>query len=283
MNSRKEAGMRYVFLLSAGICILAVALICLFLLVNALPALREIGLLDFLCGSRWKPSQNQFGIFPMILGSLYVTAGAIIVGVPLGLLCALFLSHFCPQRCSRLFRGIIHFMAGVPSIVYGFFGLVILVPLMQHLTGVSGKNILTVSILLGVMILPTVIMVAESALRAVPPQYYEGALALGATRERAAFRVVLPAARSGVSAGIVLGVSRAIGEALAVSMVAGNQAVVPGSLLSGVRTLTANIVLEMGYASGLHRSALIATGVVLFFFILAIDLLIPLTKKGAKP
>lgn len=170
-------------------------------------------------------------------------------------------------------------LAGIPSIVYGFFGLVVIVPLMQNLFGGSGKGMLTASVMLGIMILPTIINVSESALRAVPESYYEGSLALGATHERSVFSAVLPAARSGILAGVILGVGRAIGETMAVAMVAGNQPILPESILSGVRTLTANIVQEMGYATDLHREALIACGVVLFVFILIINLCFSALKR----
>ena len=271
MKRISEILMHVAFLLCACVSILAVALICLFLFANGLPAIAEIGPLQFLAGLRWRPSQDLYGILPMIIGSIYVTAGAILVGVPIGLLCAVFMARFCPKPLYRIIRPVVNLMAGIPSIVYGFFGLVVLVPLMQQLFGGSGKSVLTASVLLGIMILPTIVSVSETAIRAVPEPYYEGALALGATHERSVFCVTLPAARSGVLAGVILGIGRAIGEAMAVSMIAGNQPVIPGSLLSGVRTLTANIVLEMGYAADLHREALIATGVVLFVFILLIN------------
>ena len=270
MKKLAEPVMHALFLLCACVSILSVTLICIFLFANGLPAIGEIGPSNFLAGLRWKPSQGLFGILPMIVGSLYVTAGAILIGVPIGLLCAVFMAKFCPPRLHRILTPIINLMAGIPSIVYGFFGLVVLVPVMRTLFG-TGKSVLTASLLLGIMILPTIISVSETALRAVPESYYEGALALGATHERSVFCVTLPAARTAVLAGVILGVGRAIGEAMAVSIVAGNQAVLPGSLLDGVRTLTANIVLEMGYAADLHREALIATGVVLFVFILLIN------------
>ena len=215
----------------------------------------------------------------MIIGSIYVTAGAVLVGVPIGILCAVFLARFCPPRLHKLLKPAIDLLAGIPSIVYGFFGLVVIVPLMQTLFGGSGKGILTASLLLGIMILPTIISVTETSIRAVPESYYEGALALGATKERSVFCAVMPGARSGITAGVILGTGRAIGETMAVVMVAGNSAVMPDSLLSGVRTLTANIVLEMGYAADLHRDALIATAVVLFVFILIINLLFSLLKR----
>ena len=279
MKNLKENLMHGVFLGAACVSILAVALICIFLFANGVPAILEIGPLEFLGGMRWKPLNNIFGIFPMIVGSIYVTAGAIIVGVPIGILCAVFMARFCPKKIYPVLKPMIELMAGIPSIVYGFFGLVVIVPLMQDIFGGSGKGVLTASILLGIMILPTIIGVSESAIRAVPESYYEGALALGDTHERSVFRAVLPAAKSGIMAGVILGIGRAIGETMAVIMVAGNQAVIPEGLLSGVRTLTANIVLEMGYAADLHREALIATGVVLFVFILIINLLFSLVKR----
>ena len=241
--------------------------------------MQEIGIGNFLLGLRWKPTNGLYGIFPMIVGSLYVTAGAILIGVPTGVLCAVFLARFCPARLYRILKPVTELLAGIPSVVYGFFGLVIIVPMMQRIFGGGGKSVLTASLLLGIMILPTIIGVSESAIRAVPESYYEGALALGATHERSVFCAVLPAARSGILAGVVLGVGRAIGEAMAVSMVAGNQPVIPESLLSGVRTLTANVVLEMGYAQDLHREALIATAVVLFVFILLINISFSLLKR----
>ena len=234
--------------------------------------MSEIGFGNFLLGDEWRPLNGDFGIFPMIIGSLYVTAGAIIVGVPIGLLCAMFMARFCPKRLYSVLKPAIDLMAGIPSIVYGFFGILVIVPAVHNLFGTSGKGLLTASLLLGMMILPTIIGVCETQIRSVPEQYYEGSLALGATHERSVFFVLLPAAKSGVLAGIILGIGRAIGETMAVIMIAGNQPIIPESITSGVRTMTANIVLEMGYAEGLHKEALIATGVVLFVFILIINL-----------
>lgn len=269
-----EFVMGLVFLLAACASIIAVILICVFMFGNGVPAMSRIGFLDFLTGTRWKPLNDIYGILPMIVGSIYVTAGAVIVGVPVGLLCAAYMARFCPPGLHRVLKPAIDLLAGIPSIVYGFFGLVVIVPLMQDLfPGTSGKGVLTASVMLGIMILPTIISVSESAIRAVPESYYEGALALGATHERSVFFTVIPAAKSGIMAGIILGVGRAIGETLAVSMIVGNQPVIPGSITDGARTMTTNIVLEMGYASGLHREALIATAVVLFVFILIINLL----------
>lgn len=282
LQSFKENAMRVVFAVCACVSILAVILICFFLFANGIPTIGKIGVKEFLLGLDWKPLQNIFGILPMIIGSIYVTAGAVVIGVPIGLLCAVFLAKFCPERLYKVFKPAVDLLAGIPSIVYGFFGLVVIVPVMQNLFGGSGKGVLTASIMLGIMILPTIISVSEAAIRAVPDSYYEGALALGATHERSTFLAVLPAAKSGITAGVILGLGRAIGEAMAVNMVAGNQAIIPKNLLSGVRTLTSNIVLEMGYATDLHREALIATALVLFVFILIINLLFSLAKKEKK-
>ena len=269
----KELMMQAVFFIAACASVLAVVLICVFLFANGLPAMGKIGVFKFLLGTKWKPGNDIFGIFPMILGSIYVTAGAIVIGVPVGILTSVFMSEYCPKKIYRPLKMATELLAGIPSIVYGFFGLVVLVPVIRTLFQgkTNGNSILTSSILLGMMILPTIIGVTESSLRTVSRAYFEGALALGATKERSIFTVMIPAAKSGIMAGVVLGIGRAIGETMAVMMVAGNQARVPNSILQGVRTLTTNIVLEMGYATGLHREALIATAVVLFIFILIIN------------
>lgn len=275
----REGAMRVVFAITACVSIAAVVIICVFLFGSGIPTMAEVGFGKFLFGMEWAPTQGKFGIFPMIVASIIVTAGAILVGVPAGLLCAMFLARFCPPKLHRILKPAVELLAGIPSIVYGFFGLVVLVPMMQNLVGGSGKGLLTASLMLGIMILPTIISVSESALRAVPERYYEGSLALGATHERSVFSTVLPAASSGILAGVILGVGRAIGETMAVWMVAGNQTLLPESLTSGVRTLTANIVLEMGYATDLHREVLIACGVVLFVFILIINLCFSALKR----
>jgi len=279
MAKVKEKGMEMVFLLAACVSILAVALICIFLFAKGLPAIGKIGVAKFLTGTDWKPTNGIFGILSMIVGSLYVTAGALLIGVPIGILSATFLAKFCPSWLYKPLKAGVNLMAGIPSVVYGFFGMCVLVPLCRALFGGTGNSILTASALLGMMILPTIIGVSESAIRAVPDYYYKGALALGATHERSVFLTVLPAAKSGILAGVILGVGRAIGETMAVIMVAGNQARIPSSVTDGVRTMTANIVMEMGYATGIHREALIATGVVLFVFILLINLLFSVLKR----
>ena len=287
MKAWKEKFMQGVFFIAACTSVLAVALICVFLFANGIPAMKEIGFMEFLTGERWKPTNEIFGILPMIMGSIYVTAGAIILGVPIGILTSVFMAKYCPKKIYPVLKGATELLAGIPSVVYGFFGLVVLVPLIRDICqkfhwGGNGSSILTASILLGMMILPTIIGVTESAIRSVPAHYYEGALALGATHERSIFSVVLPAAKSGVVAGIVLGIGRAIGETMAVIMVAGNQTWMPQGLFKGLRTMTANIVIEMGYATDLHREALIATGVVLFVFILIINLCVSALKRRAE-
>ena len=281
MKKYKEQVMHAVFFIAACASVLAVALICLFLFVNGIPAMKEIGIFKFLLGTMWKPGNNIYGILPMIMGSIYVTAGAILIGVPIGILTSVFMASYCPKKVYRFLKSAIDLLAGIPSVVYGFFGLMMLVPLIRDLFHKgNGSSILSASILLGIMILPTIIGVTESAIRAVPSNYYEGSLALGATKERSQFFVVLPAAKSGLIAGVVLGIGRAIGETMAVVMVAGNQARMPAGILRGVRTMTSNIVLEMGYAADLHREALIATGVVLFVFILIINFCVARLNKG---
>lgn len=275
--------MEFVFMLCACVSILAVALICIFLFANGVPAMAKIGFGKFLLGRTWQAGNGLFGIFPMIIGSIYVTAGAIIVGVPIGILAAVFLARFCPKPLYRIMKPGVELLAGIPSVVYGFFGLMIIVPWVRDTFrpyyGGNGLSLFSAALLLGIMILPTIISISESAIRAVPDKYYQGALAFGATHERSVFRTVVPAAKSGIMAGIVLGIGRAFGETMAVIMIAGNQAWIPDNMFQGIRTLTANIVMEMGYAQDLHREALIATGVVLFVFILIINTLFSILKR----
>ena len=279
----KEKGMEFVFMLCACVSILAVALICIFLFANGVPAMAKIGFGKFLLGRTWQAGNGLFGIFPMIIGSIYVTAGAIIVGVPIGILAAVFLARFCPKPLYRIMKPGVELLAGIPSVVYGFFGLMIIVPWVRDTFrpyyGGNGLSLFSAALLLGIMILPTIISISESAIRSVPDKYYQGALALGATHERSVFRTVVPAAKSGIMAGIVLGIGRAFGETMAVIMIACNQAWIPDNMFQGIRTLTANIVMEMGYAQDLHREALIATGVVLFVFILIINTLFSILKR----
>ena len=282
MKNIKEKVMKLLFFLTALVSIAAVILICIFLFASGIPAIKEIGVFKFLLGTSWKPANNLYGILPMIVGSFYVTAGALIIGVPIGILTAVFMARFAPRSIYAPLKAAVNLMAGIPSVVYGFFGLVVLVPFIREAFGGRGMSVLTASVLLGLMILPTIISVSETSIRAVPESYYEGGLALGASHERSVFFTVLPAAKSGIFAGVVLGIGRAVGETMAVMMVAGNQAVIPDSMLSGVRTLTTNIVLEMGYSTDLHREALIGTAGVLFVFILIINLSLSLFKRRVK-
>lgn len=282
MKNIKEKVMKLLFFLTALVSIAAIILICIFLFASGIPAIKEIGVFKFLLGTSWKPANNLYGILPMIVGSFYVTAGALIIGVPIGILTAVFMARFAPRSIYAPLKAAVNLMAGIPSVVYGFFGLVVLVPFIREAFGGRGMSVLTASVLLGLMILPTIISVSETSIRAVPESYYEGGLALGASHERSVFFTVLPAAKSGIFAGVVLGIGRAVGETMAVMMVAGNQAVIPDSMLSGVRTLTTNIVLEMGYSTDLHREALIGTAVVLFVFILIINLSLSLFKRRVK-
>lgn len=278
----KESLAQVGFFIAATICIIAVIVICLFLFINGVPAIKEVGFFRLIAGTDWSPMDTpaSYGIFPMIVGSVMVTAGAIIVGVPIGLFTSVFMAFFCPRRVYPALKAAVNLLAGIPSVIYGFFGITVIVPAIRSLFGGTGTSVLAASVLLGLMILPTIIGICESSLRAVPESYFEGAIALGAGRYYAIFSVTLPAAKSGVLSAIILGIGRAIGETMAVIMVAGNQARIPDSALKGVRTLTANIVLEMGYAADLHREVLIATGVVLFVFILIINLLFSVIKEG---
>lgn len=290
----KEAVMRLLFTACACVSILAVALICVFLFANGVPAIGQIGPLQFLLGQSWKPGNDIYGILPMILGSFYVTAGALVVGVPIGLLTAIYMSRFASPAVNRVLQPAVELLAGIPSVVYGFFGMMLLAPAVQdflrtdfavRVLGIrdgKGQSLFTASLLLGIMILPTIITVSKTSLDAVPASYYEGSLALGATHERSVFFTILPAAKSGVLSAIILGVGRAVGETMAVVMVAGNHPRMPKGLFQGLRTMTSNIVIEMGYATDLHREALIATGVVLFVFILLINLSFSAVKGAGR-
>lgn len=284
MNRKLERVMHMIFLVSATVSIISVALICIFLFAKGVPAIFEIGFRDFMFNTSWKPSDDpaSYGILPMIVGSIIVTFGAILMGVPVGVMCALYLGYSCPKSIYKFMRPAVEILASIPSVVYGFFALVFIVPMISKYFYSNGFSILAASIILAVMILPTIISVSLSAVNAVPKHIYEGSLALGASHERSLFFVVLGAAKSGIFASIVLGLGRAIGETMAVVMVAGNQARMPNGILNGVRTMTSNIVLEMGYATDLHQDALIATGVVLFLFILIINIVFQKVKRGFK-
>lgn len=282
MTQVKELIAKILFMIAAAISVAAVVVICVFIFGNGVPAIAEIGVFDFLFGTTWRPSNEIFGIGTMIVGSLYVMVGALVIGVPLGILCAIFLANFGSNRVAKVAKAGVQLLAGIPSVVYGFFGLVVLVPFIRANLGGTGQSVLCASIVLVIMILPTIITLSESALKAVPQTYYEGALALGADHERSVLRVVLPAAVSGIMASIILAIGRAIGETMAVIMVAGNQVQLPGAITEGVRTMTANIVLEMGYAADLHRGALIGTACVLFVFILIINFCFSAIKRRNK-
>jgi phosphate transport system permease protein len=281
----REFLMKIVFAFAALTAVIAVVTICFFLFSRGVPTVFEVGILNFLGGREWQPTWAEplYGILPMILGSIYVTVGAILIGVPIGILVAAYLAKMCPKPLYRVLKPMVNLLAGVPSVVFGFFGMVIIAPLIRDTFNISdGNTMLAASILLGIMILPTVIAITEASLRAVPNEYYEGAVALGSSHERAIFRVILPAAKSGVMAAVVLGIGRAIGETMAVRMVAGNQTLIrlPWEFTQGVRTLTTNVVMEMGYADETHQSALIATGVVLFLFILVVNTAFTAITKG---
>ena len=280
----RETVMKYVFLISALISVLSIILIFYFIFSGGLPFILRQGVWEFLTGTNWRPtaSQPEFGILPMIVGSLIVTGGAILIGVPIGVLTAVYMVFYCPKAYYRYAKSAINLMAAIPSIVYGFFALQIFVPFFR-IMGRSGMNMVTASLLLGIMNLPTIIGLSESAIRNVPKSYYQGAIGLGTTHERAILTVVVPAAKNGILSAIILGIGRAIGETMAVILVAGNQPRIPTELNQGVRTLTTNIVMEMAYATGQHREALIATAVVLFVFILIINLFFTRVKnKGGK-
>ena len=280
----RETVMKYVFLISALISVLSIILIFYFIFSGGLPFILRQGVWEFLTGTNWRPtaSQPEFGILPMIVGSLIVTGGAILIGVPIGVLTAVYMVFYCPKAYYRYAKSAINLMAAIPSIVYGFFALQIFVPFFR-IMGRSGMNMVTASLLLGIMILPTIIGLSESAICNVPKSYYQGAIGLGTTHERAILTVVVPAAKNGILSAIILGIGRAIGETMAVILVAGNQPRIPTELNQGVRTLTTNIVMEMAYATGQHREALIATAVVLFVFILIINLFFTRVKnKGGK-
>ena len=279
MQKAKEKIMHALFLLCACTSILAVVVICVYLFGTGVPAIADVGFFKFIFGTQWRPDAELWGIFPMIVGSVLVTGIAILIGVPIGVLCAVFMAFYCPKKLYSFVKPAINLLAGIPSIVYGFFGVMVIVPFVRNVFGGSGKALLTAGILLGIMILPTIIKTTEASLKAVPTAYYEGALALGATHERSVFLAALPAAKSGILAAIILGIGRAIGETMAVVMVAGNQAILPESITSGIRTLTSNVILEMGYADEHKQSILVATAVVLFVFILIINLSFSILKR----
>ncbi|MCK5763967.1 MAG: phosphate ABC transporter permease subunit PstC [Clostridiales bacterium] len=261
-----------IFFLSALISIMSLIVIIVFVFAKGVPAIMEIGLMDFLFGKLWRPSSNDFGILPMILGSIYATIGALLIGVPIGILTAVYISEIATKKIRRIIIPMVELLAGIPSVIYGFFGLIVIIPLIDKGFDNGGNSLLAAMIILGIMILPTIINISDASLRAVPKEYRENSLALGASKIQTIFGVVLPAAKSGVLTAVVLGLGRAIGETMAVILVAGNSPQIPNSIFDRFRSMTANIAIEMGYAFGLHQEALFATGVVLFVFIIILNL-----------
>ena len=260
-----------IFLALALSSISALTLITVFIIVRGVPIIAEVGVRDFIFGMSWAPSQGEYGIFPMIIGSVSVTLGAAAIGVPIGICCSIFLAEFAPAALRNIFRPAIQLLAGIPSVVYGFWGLLFIVPFIRNYLGGPGLSILAGSVILAIMVLPTVISISEVSILALPRQYKEGALALGLTHWQTIRCVLLPSAKSGIVAAVILGIGRAIGETMAVIMVLGNAVAVPSSILDPVRTLTTNIGIEMGYASGPHQQALFATGIVLFVIIMILN------------
>lgn len=271
MRSFKERIPERIFFMFALSSISALALITVFIFAQGIPFMIDLGVFNFIFGMTWAPSQSQFGIFPMVIGTVYVTLGAVVLGVPIGICCSIFLAEFAPPALRNLFRPAIQLLAGIPSVVYGFLGLMFIVPAIRVHLGGPGLSILTAAIILGIMILPTIISISEVSILALPRQYKEGALALGLTHWQTIRCVLLPAAKSGIVAAVILGIGRAIGETMAVIMVLGNSTAIPESILDPVRTFTTNIGIEMAYASGQHRQALFATGIVLFIVIMILN------------
>lgn len=283
MKKFKEKLSGRIFLALALSSISVLVIITVFILSQGIPLIKEVGLFNFIFGKEWAPSQDKFGIFAMIIGSVTVTLGAAAIGVPIGICCAIFMAELAPEKMMKIFRPAIQLLAGIPSVVYGFWGLLFVVPFIRQYLGGPGLSILAGSIVLSIMTLPTIISISEVSLIALPHTYKEGALALGMTRWQTISSVQLPAAKSGIVAAVILGIGRAIGETMAVIMVLGNAVALPTSILDPVRTLTTNIGIEMGYASGEHRQALFATGIVLFVIIMILNITAQyITRKKVK-
>jgi phosphate ABC transporter permease protein PstC len=280
---RQDKIINMILMAVAFSAIMGLAVITVFIFKEGLPIILRVGAREFFLSSDWNPTSGRFGIFSMMVGSLMVTAGAMVIGITFSLGLAIVLTQFSPPRLTAVLKPVIELLAGIPSVVYGFMGVVTLVPLIRVHLGGPGLSVLAASIVLGIMVLPTVTSIAVDALNAVPRAYWEGSIALGATRWQTTYMVMLKAARSGIVAAIILGMGRAVGETMAVIMVAGNTPAIPQSLLGPVRTLTANIALEMGYASGHHREALFATGVTLFVFIMGLNsVALVVSRQGLK-
>jgi len=279
---RNDRLVRLALLVVALSAVSILLVIAVFIIEQGTPVMFKYGLKSFLAGKDWYPSEKAFGLLPMIVGSLYVTAGALVIGVPFGLACAIVLTEFSSKRVRRVIKPLVELLAGIPSVVYGFIGVIILVPFIRETFGGPGLSVLAAAIILGIMILPTIISISVDSLQAVPPSYREGSIALGATRWQTVKMVLFPAARSGIVASIILGMGRAIGETMATIMIAGNAAEIPRSLLMPVRTLTSNIALEMSYATGEHREALFATGVILFIIIMILNTIANATSSRRR-
>lgn len=289
----KEKTGQTIFTIAAVICVIAVVAIFVFMLIKSIPALNKIGLFDFIFGDNWSPDRldkyenatlsGSYGILKMIVGTLAATVGALLIGGTLGYFTAVFIAFYCPKKLKKIFSSMINLLAGIPSVVYGFFGIVFLLPLLANIAPNNGSGLLATSLILGIMIMPTVVSLSKTSLEAVPRSYYEGALALGSTHSQAVFGTVTKAAKSGVAASLVLGIGRALGETMAVVMVAGNSVAYPDSLFNSFRVLTANIVMEMGYAGEVQQGALVATGVILLVFVLIVNLVFgAISKKAIK-
>jgi len=279
---KQERIIEKLLVLSAAIFILALLIITFFIFMKGIPIIIQVGLDDFLFSVKWRPTTGFFGIGAMFIGSLVVTLTSLLWAVPLGLIAAVFMAEIAPRRISNLLSRLVELLAGIPSVVYGFFGLIVIVPYIREYLGGKGFSVLAGAIILGIMILPTIISISRDSLVAVPKEYKEGSLALGATYYQTIIRVLIPAARSGIITAIVLGMGRAIGETMAVVMVTGNATIIPDGILSPIRTMTSNIVLEMGYASGDHQAALFATGVILFIFIVLMNLAVSISVKAGR-
>jgi len=277
----REAFVEKLLLACALVSVLSVVFITIFIFQKGAPLFRSVGVPDFLFGLEWEPTGNppKYGILPFIVGSFFVTFLSLLIAVPVGVACGIFLAEMAKGRTARIIRSVVELLAGIPSVVYGFFGIVAVSSVVRTLFGGTGFNVLSASLVLAIMVLPTIINITEVSLRAVPVEFKEGSYALGATQWQSILNVLLPAARSGILAGIVLGMGRAVGETMAVLMVGGNAPIMPTGPLSKVRTLTMNVVTDMGYASGDHMTALFTTGIVLFFFIFALNFLVFLLKK----
>lgn len=280
LHRRGESWIEKGLAFCAALFVIVIAIITIFIFARGLPILLKVGVADFLFNTDWRPTSNSFGIGTMLVGSLVVTTASLLWAVPLGIMTAIFMAEVAPPRASRWLGALVELLAGIPSVVYGFVGLVLIVPFIRNYLGGNGLSVLAGAVILGIMILPTIINISRDAIRAVPKEYKEGSLALGATHYQSIRRVILPAARSGIITAVVLGMGRAIGETMAVVMVTGNSPIIPTGVLSPVRTMTSNIVLEMGYAAGDHQAALFATGVVLFVFIVILNLAVNMSIKA---